>query len=205
MEHLRHAHDGRRSEMVCEDCGEATDWTSDGKRIVGNDTRGRVWLVDLASRRKTELVVTLGDWFYDPQLSPDNRWITFATQFVAPFRGEATIPKSAWTAVPELTGCIWSPDGTFLYCFSGRDGFGCIWAQRLDPATKRPQGPVRGLSLSRLAALAVERRRPSAESYTSPRAAWCFTSPRSPATSGWRSSKGGSQSALPAVRPAGPG
>lgn len=34
----------------------------------------------------------------------------------------------------------WSPDGKLLYFLSGRDGFRCIWAQRLDPATKRPAG-----------------------------------------------------------------
>jgi len=32
----------------------------------------------------------------------------------------------------------WSPDGNLLYFLSDRDGFRCLWAQRLDPATKRP-------------------------------------------------------------------
>ena len=35
----------------------------------------------------------------------------------------------------------WSPDGSRLYFASERDGFSCIWQQRLDPATKRPLGP----------------------------------------------------------------
>jgi hypothetical protein len=34
----------------------------------------------------------------------------------------------------------WSPDGNLLYYLSERDGFRCIRAQRLDPATKRPVG-----------------------------------------------------------------
>jgi len=40
----------------------------------------------------------------------------------------------------------WSPDGNLLYFISERDGFVCLWAQRLDPATKHPQGaafPIR--------------------------------------------------------------
>ena len=32
----------------------------------------------------------------------------------------------------------WSPDGNLLYFVSERDAFRCIWAQRLDPTTKRP-------------------------------------------------------------------
>jgi hypothetical protein len=35
----------------------------------------------------------------------------------------------------------WSPDGTRVYYTSDRDGFRCIWTQRLDAKTKRPIGP----------------------------------------------------------------
>jgi hypothetical protein len=35
---------------------------------------------------------------------------------------------------------VWSPDGATLYFLSDRDGFRCIWAQRLNPATKRLAG-----------------------------------------------------------------
>jgi hypothetical protein len=34
----------------------------------------------------------------------------------------------------------WSPNGAMLYFFSDRDGFRCVWAQPLDPATKKPLG-----------------------------------------------------------------
>jgi hypothetical protein len=33
---------------------------------------------------------------------------------------------------------VWSSDGTLVYYTSFRDGFRCIWAQRLDNDTKRP-------------------------------------------------------------------
>ena len=35
---------------------------------------------------------------------------------------------------------FWSPYGALLYGQSSRDGHPCIWAQRLDPVTKRPVG-----------------------------------------------------------------
>ncbi|MCP5112313.1 MAG: hypothetical protein GY953_15925, partial [bacterium] len=34
----------------------------------------------------------------------------------------------------------WSPDGNLLYFLSDRDGWNCIWSQRLEPATKEPTG-----------------------------------------------------------------
>jgi hypothetical protein len=34
----------------------------------------------------------------------------------------------------------WSEDGNLLYFISTRDGFRCIWAQRLDPVRKTPAG-----------------------------------------------------------------
>jgi hypothetical protein len=59
--------------------------------------------------------------------------------FIAPFQGEAPLPESAWVPLPrELS--TWSPDGTVLYGPSGRDGFSCIWAQRVDRVSKRPVG-----------------------------------------------------------------
>ena len=123
--------------MVCEDCGEATDWTLDGKCIVGNDIYGRVWLVELASHRKTDLLAT-NRWLFSGRFSPDGRWITFGS-YIAPFQPEAPIAESAWTSLPEAMNW-WSPDGTLLYGHSGRDGFACLWAQRLNPITKHPIG-----------------------------------------------------------------
>jgi hypothetical protein len=35
----------------------------------------------------------------------------------------------------------WAPDRNVLYFYSERDGFRCIWAQRLHSATKHPVGP----------------------------------------------------------------
>jgi len=52
----------------------------------------------------------------------DDRWIPITT-------GES------WDDKPR-----WSPSGSLLYFVSHRDGFRCIWAQRLDPSTKKPLG-----------------------------------------------------------------
>jgi Tol biopolymer transport system component len=61
--------------------------------------------------------------------------------FVVPFRGAGPVPEADWTAITDGRWDdkpTWSPDGNLLYMVSERDGFRCIWAQRLHPATKRP-------------------------------------------------------------------
>ena len=84
------------------------------------------------------------------KLSHDGKWITFnavAEQhsriFIAPFR-EERVPTTEW--IPLTDGASWddvprlSPDDRLLYFISHRDGFRCIWAERLG-ADKRPAGP----------------------------------------------------------------
>jgi Tol biopolymer transport system component len=57
---------------------------------------------------------------------------------MAPFAGKGSIPESAWIDIGVLG--LWSPDGKLIYDISNRDGYPCIWAQRLDAATKRRVG-----------------------------------------------------------------
>jgi hypothetical protein len=38
--------DGGVAENVCAECGEATDWSQDGKRIIGNTLNGQAFVLD---------------------------------------------------------------------------------------------------------------------------------------------------------------
>jgi Tol biopolymer transport system component len=136
---------GGTPQRVCEDCGEATDWSSDGKRIIGNRLEGQSWVLDVASRRKTDLLATR-QWAGPGTFSPDNRWVSFSATdsvYVAPFQGENPIKESAWIPILDaaVADGVWSPDGRLHYAVSHRDGFNCIWARRVDAVTKRPVGP----------------------------------------------------------------
>jgi hypothetical protein len=103
----------------------------------------------------------------DARLSPDDRWLAFVVAapdklvetFIAPVAA-ASPPPETWVRIPidqsfvNIYGNLlyavlrnarsispaWAVDGDQLYYFSDRDGHNCIWAQRLDPQTKRPQG-----------------------------------------------------------------
>jgi Tol biopolymer transport system component len=137
---------GGAAEMICEDCGQATGWSPDGRYLLGNSVAGRLFLVEVASRRRIDLFAQSGRFLAGGKFSPDGRWITFHDGTTVPFRehiaalqGETPAPENTWVSfLSELNG--WSPDGTLVYGRSDRDGFNCIWAQRVDRATKRPAG-----------------------------------------------------------------
>jgi Tol biopolymer transport system component/predicted Ser/Thr protein kinase len=161
---------GGEAERVCEDCRVATGWSHDGKRIMYELLAARaVVLVDVASGQKTEILKHAKFGLSRGRFSPDDRWISFHTItpttrriFVAPFHGAAVIPEDQWIPITDGQAMDryagWSPDGNMLYFLSERDGFRCIWAQRLDPATKHPLGaafPVRHFHTSRRSLMTI--------------------------------------------------
>lgn len=126
-------------------------WTSDGKKIVywsGKPTR--FGLLDPQTKQLTELFGHPKYDIYSAELSPDQRWITFATTisarqkplWIAARRDGKVVDEKDWIRVSDDGDDRpwWSPDGNLLYMVSLRDGARCIWAQRLNPATKRPVG-----------------------------------------------------------------
>lgn len=142
-------------DKVCEHCGVAPAWSSDGARILyDGGTPHYVGLLQVSTGETTRILSDPKAWFYQAQFSPDNRWISFLREsggyhvMIAPFRGAAAIPESQWIEVTSEPGPVrprWSPDGNLLYFTSRRDGFLCLWAQRLDPVTKRPIGSPFGV------------------------------------------------------------
>jgi hypothetical protein len=116
---------------------------------LGNTEDHRLFLIDVASRRRIELLAIKGRWFAGRRFSKDQRWMWFSEgtsvprMLRAPFQGETMAPESTWSAFPEFSAydSAWSPDETLSYDISNRDGFHCVWAQRVDPLTKRPVGP----------------------------------------------------------------
>lgn len=134
---------GGAPEMVCEGCGEATDWSSDGRSILGNTVDGMAWVLDPSSRHKTALF-EIHDWIWTEAFSPDHRWFSFVDgtmmrSYIAPMR-DNVVPESTW--IGGVGGAVqaWSPDGNLVYFASERDGHACLWARRLDPSTKNPVG-----------------------------------------------------------------
>jgi len=62
---------------------------------------------------------------------------------IAPLEGSKPIAESAWVRITDSSPedwANWSPDGRTLYFTSSRDGHSCLWAQRLEAGSFRPQG-----------------------------------------------------------------
>jgi len=127
-------------------------WSADGKRIVywdGSPVRFSVF--DLETRKTWELISHPSYDIHGAELSPDGKWVAFHIPHqgreplnIAPVREGKAAVESEWITVTTAAGYNgrpwWSSDGNLLYFLSARDSYTCIWAQPLDPATKRPRG-----------------------------------------------------------------
>ena len=122
---------------------------------TGNRT---VIRLDLETGGTSEFLSKSGSSVYQPRYSPDGKWLAFE---IVPGRGSAGFDARSRLYVVRLHGRSvgvtenwipvsdsddfsdkprWSQDGNSLYFISHRDGFRCLWAQRLEPYTKRPSG-----------------------------------------------------------------
>jgi Tol biopolymer transport system component len=139
---------------VCMDCGRPMDWSPDNRNLLFGTARtpSSIAVIDTHSGRRTEL-------FTDPtfdleaaRFSPSGDWIAFCARnpsgtgriFIARFDAAHHESSRSWIAVTDSSAKdlteAWSPDGNLLYLLSERDGFRCVWAQPLRPASKRPVG-----------------------------------------------------------------
>src|ERR1017187_7701069 len=87
---------------------------------------------------------------YLANFSKDGRWALFTSQEVgrqprmwaASFRGLHNVPATEWVDLGAGDYPRWSPAGGRIYFTQIHDGFECIFTRAVDPATKRPAGPV---------------------------------------------------------------
>jgi len=146
---------GGAAEELCADCGPPAGWSRDGKKIFYTriaQFRPEIHVFDLATRKSAPVIVHEKLPLYGGRVAPGNRWISFKADldvartavFIAPLRDGAPTPASEWVQVTAGRSWDdlprWSSNGNLIYFTSDRDGFRCIWARRLHPETKQPQG-----------------------------------------------------------------
>ena len=138
-------------ETAIEGCFGLWDWSPDGSALLIFDpsaSRMSIGVFNLVKNTRQTKLSYPKYTLFGARFSPDGRWIAFGAGtkgsegrlLVAPLRSGA-VREDEWTAIaPNTAGHpAWSPDGTTLYFDSLRDGFHCLWAQKLD-SRKRPQG-----------------------------------------------------------------
>jgi len=101
---------------------------------------GRILELDLKSLSTTAFLDDPEYQTWNAHFSYDGRWVTFnATKdgrsevYAAPFR-KTPVPRNEWIPVTGDSGGDtpgFSHDGKLVFFSSDRDGFLCIWAQRL--------------------------------------------------------------------------
>jgi Tol biopolymer transport system component len=133
---------------ICDRCG-LFGWLADGRRILmGQEARTAV--IDTQSGDRKLVLSDRGGGDGRVDLSPDERWISFRAGekgiFVAPFRPGVPPPVRDWVKITDVVETDrmagWSPDSRLVYLLLVRDGFRCLWAERIDPTTGHPQGAV---------------------------------------------------------------
>jgi Tol biopolymer transport system component/predicted Ser/Thr protein kinase len=139
---------------ICDACGRPVDWLADRTTLLfDNAAQGRreIHLLDVATGQSKLLYRHADGPLNMPRLSPDGRTVVFSMAlagrarrlYLAPFTGEA-VPDSDWTMIIDGANFerqpFWAPNGSLIYFLSERDGFRCIWAQRVDIAARRAVG-----------------------------------------------------------------
>jgi Tol biopolymer transport system component len=129
-----------------------TDWSLDGKSLVASKDKG-IWLVPIAAAPHAETAaqkITADPAYtlYQPQISPDGRWILF--EAVANSSNQESklyvVPRSggSWTRITDGKHWDdkprWSPDGRTIYFVSERDSLFNVWGIHFDPAAGKAAG-----------------------------------------------------------------
>jgi Tol biopolymer transport system component len=144
---------GGAPEQVCDDCGEVDQWAPDGKTLLFVTARdpsvsasssgfaAATRLVEASSLRIVQRPFVFGRRMGIVQRETDS--LAAARVMVAKVNGASVVAETGWVVIAEDGDApAWSPDGNVLYFWSNRDGSPCLWAQHLDPMTKRPKGSL---------------------------------------------------------------
>src|SRR5262249_43176932 len=116
------------------------------------ERKDQLAMLDPVAGTETPVVLRDGKSKSQYRLSPDGRWILFRVNdgmdgakgriAIAPLKSERPIEEKDWLVISEGIDPgqypQWAPNGKLIYYNSLGNRAPQIWAQRLDPASKRP-------------------------------------------------------------------
>ena len=134
--------------------GGGVDWdlSGDGQWLLKTSIEGHRTIVawDTRTSEHKPIYSHPSANLYLASFSNDGRWAVFTSEegagpphmWAAPFRGLQDVPLANWVDLGVGDYPRWSPGGGRIYFTQVHDGFECIFTRAVDPATKRPVGPV---------------------------------------------------------------
>ncbi len=145
---------GGSARQICADCGEPRAWLPDGTSLLFQKLSQRESVIALVDRtgHTAPLLESSVSSLFSPSVSRDGKWLALVVRTppndhritIVPLHGRTAAARPEWISVTESGPWVnkprWSPNGNLLYYISDRDGFTCIWVNRLDPVSKQPVG-----------------------------------------------------------------
>ena len=141
-------------DRVYQNGGPPRAFSSDGTKLLFEAKSCSpycVGLLDLTTGKTEELIRHPKLALYPESFSPDGSWVAFQARPVDNDSNRTIYVANcadgqvgSWIQITDGNHMDrevkWSADGGMLYFLSERDGFRCIWAQRLDPKTRHASG-----------------------------------------------------------------
>jgi DNA-binding winged helix-turn-helix (wHTH) protein/Tol biopolymer transport system component len=149
------------AERICLRC-TPRGFSSDGSLVLlqkydpTDANKDRIVALDLRTKTEHEFLSLPHAALYHPFFSWDDHWVIFkkvpssnlpeppSQILIAPVRHGTPGAEAEWIEVTDGQHSDdkpqFSADGNTAYFTSTRDGYLCVWAQKLDPVTKHPLG-----------------------------------------------------------------
>ncbi len=102
-------------------------WSPDGKKIAFTDKNGKIWVLDVASKKMKEIADEKANWTFDYTWSPNGGFMAIALEDEVGF-GSIYIWSAKDNKLHRITGPsfnewnpVWDPKGDYLYYLSDRE------------------------------------------------------------------------------------
>ncbi|MGH8220766.1 MAG: S41 family peptidase [Steroidobacteraceae bacterium] len=121
-------------------------WSPDGKHLAFADGEHRLWLLDIASGRTTQVAEDPYNEIHDQSFSPDGRWLAYSTtganqqRSISIYSLESGRSQRVSEPLANDFGPVFSPDGRYLVFVSSRHENPTLSESEFDVATLETSG-----------------------------------------------------------------